>query len=199
VTEETQTPDAEAKADAAQVTTDQGPTEKALERPITTQDELDRVLRDRLTRERQKYQGYDEYREKAERYDEIADAAKTSEEKLQEQLADRERELEQLRSSHRQALVSSAIAQSASKLGVVDTDAAIKLIDQDALEFDDSGNPKNIEQLVQGLVQDKPYLAPKSPAGSFDGGVRTPAPQTTDDPKTALGLGLLQHLEASRE
>jgi hypothetical protein len=81
---------------------------------------------------------------------------------LQEQLADRERELEQLRSSHRQALViNSAIGQSASKLGVVDLDAATKLIDRSALEFDDSGNPQNVEQLVEGLVQDKPYLAAK--------------------------------------
>jgi hypothetical protein len=53
--------------------------------------------------------------------------------------------------------------------------------------------------LVDDLVQDKQYLLGKPAPASFDGGVRTPAPQTTDDPKTALGLGLLQHLEAARE
>lgn len=164
-----------------------------------SQDDYDRTIGRIRSEERAKYADYETLKEKAERYDEAANAAKTAEEKLQEQLADRERELEQLRTSQREAVINSAIGQAASKLGVVDLDAATKLIDRSALEFDDSGAPQNVEQLVEGLVQDKPYLAAKPAAGSFDGGVRTPAPQTTDDPKTALGLGLLHHLEATRE
>jgi hypothetical protein len=140
-----------------------------------TQEDFDRVIGRTRSEERAKFADYETLKEKAERYDEAANAAKTAEERLQEQLADRERELEQLRTSQREAVVNSAIGQAASKLGVVDLDAATKLIDRSALEFDDSGSPRNVEQLVEGLVKDKPYLAAK-PAASFDGGVRTPAP-----------------------
>lgn len=46
----------------------------------------------------------------------------------------------------------------ASRLKVLDTDAVIRLIDKDSIEFDDDGNPQNIEQVVIDLLKSKPYL-----------------------------------------
>lgn len=38
---------------------------------ITTQEQLDAVIKDRLERERSKFEGYDDYKQKAEGYDEL--------------------------------------------------------------------------------------------------------------------------------
>jgi hypothetical protein len=118
-----------------------------------TQEDFDRVIGRTRSEERAKFADYETLKEKAERYDEAANAAKTAEERLQEQLADRERELEQLRTSQREAVVNSAIGQAASKLGVVDLDAATKLIDRSALEFDDSGSAAQRRAAGRGARQ----------------------------------------------
>jgi hypothetical protein len=164
-----------------------------------TQEDFDRVIGRTRSEERAKFADYETLKEKAERYDEAANAAKTAEERLQEQLADRERELEQLRTSTREATIRSSITAAASRKGIVDPDAAVKLIDATGIEFDDNGEPQNVDQLVDALVQDKQYLLGKPAPASFDGGVRTPpTPQTTDDPKAAIGAGLFEFLQSQR-
>lgn len=169
------------------------PAEQAPEARTYSQEDFDRIVGRIRTEEREKFADYTTLKEKAERYDEAANAAKTAEEKLQEQLADRERELEQLRESSKRSQVASAVASAAVKHGLVDPDAAVKLIDWDEIQFEED-KPANVDQLVADLVEAKPYLAQKSKPSSFDGGPRTPAPKTTDDPKAALGAGLLAHL-----
>lgn len=51
---------------------------------ITSQDELNRVLHDRLERERAKFADYDAFKEKAAEYDKAQDAAKSELQKLAE-------------------------------------------------------------------------------------------------------------------
>jgi myosin heavy subunit len=44
-------------------------------------------------------------------------------------------------------------------LGIVDPDAAYKLLDRDALEFDDeTGRATNIREVLDALVEERPYL-----------------------------------------
>lgn len=45
--------------------------------PITSQEDLDRIVKGRIARERAKYDGYDEYKAKAAKYDELEAASKT--------------------------------------------------------------------------------------------------------------------------
>lgn len=47
----------------------------------------------------------------------------------------------------------------AQKLNIVDPDAAYRLLDTSSLEFDDSGQPKDIEKALKTLLANKPYLA----------------------------------------
>lgn len=62
--------------------------EKASEfAPITTQADLDRIIGDRLARERSKYGDYDELKSKAAQFDELEEAKKTELEKVQAKLA----------------------------------------------------------------------------------------------------------------
>lgn len=55
--------------------------------PITTQADLDRIIGDRLARERSKYGDYDELKAKAAQFDDLEEAKKTELEKVQAKLA----------------------------------------------------------------------------------------------------------------
>ena len=59
-------------------------------RAITSQDELDRVLSERLRRERAKFADYADLRKKAEEYDKIAAASQTESERLNIRLSESE-------------------------------------------------------------------------------------------------------------
>lgn len=70
-----------------------------LDEPITTQEQLDKVLKDRLARERAKYGDYDDLKAKAARLDTLEAEKQTADEKtataikdLQEQLSKTQRE-----------------------------------------------------------------------------------------------------------
>lgn len=93
---------------------------------------------------------------------EYEEAQMSEQERLRKRLAELEREqAEQLR--HRQELVVRYEAMlAAQKLGIVDPDAAYRLMDLAAIEFDDDGRPTNVEAVMRQLLQQRPYLAPQS-------------------------------------
>lgn len=130
-----------------------------------TQADLDRIVADRLTRERQKYADYDDLKTKASQFDELQDAQKSELERERERAAQAESARAEAEKRARDALTRSAILAAAAGK-VVDPDAAVRLIDVDALVFDDAGLPTNAGDLVAQLVESKPYLAaePKVPA-----------------------------------
>lgn len=68
-----------------------------------------------------------------------------------------------------------AVERHAHRLNVIDDDAAFRLLDLTAVEYDDAGEPTNVEALVKALVKDRPYLvAPESKNGV------PPSPKPTD-------------------
>lgn len=61
--------------------------------------------------------------------------------------------------SERQELTTQAeVERLARRLGIVDEDAAAKLLDRSKLTFDASGKPENAEELLNALVAAKPWL-----------------------------------------
>lgn len=60
--------------------------------PITSQEALDKIIENRLKRERDKYPNYQEYKEKAAAFDEAESARKTQQEKDAERMAELEAE-----------------------------------------------------------------------------------------------------------
>lgn len=62
------------------------PTETSEWNPPASQADLDRIIQNRLERERAKYADYDQLREKAQNWDQIEEASKTEQERLQEEL-----------------------------------------------------------------------------------------------------------------
>lgn len=78
----------------------------------------------------------------------------------------------------RQQGVRSEVAMASAKLGVVDPEAAYRLLDTDDLDFDDKGQPTNVEAALKNLIRERPWLAtPRAPRAGADGGAGGAAPR----------------------
>ena len=86
------------------------------------------------------------------------ESEKTELQKAQEKAAQLEKERESWMSKQKETAAQYDVALKAAKLGIVDPDAAWKLLDKSALDYVDD-KPSNTEQLLQAMLKDKPYLA----------------------------------------
>jgi hypothetical protein len=77
----------------------------------------------------------------------------------QKRLAELERAQADWERERQEIMLQRHIENAAVKLGIIDTEAAWKLIDLKEVDFDDDGKPKNVEALLKALIQKKPYLA----------------------------------------
>jgi hypothetical protein len=87
------------------------------------------------------------------------ESEKTELQKAQEKAAQLEKERESWVSKQKETAAQYDVALKAAKLGIVDPDAAWKLLDKSALEYGADDKPNNTEPLLQALLKDKPYLA----------------------------------------
>ncbi len=87
------------------------------------------------------------------------DEAKLSEaERLQKKLAELELGQAERERERQERTVKYEIRLAAQKMGVIDDDAAYRLLDPAALEFDDDGMPTNTERVLKDLIARRPYL-----------------------------------------
>lgn len=137
-----------------------------------SQADLDKIVQDRLARERQKYDGFDDLKKKAEEFDKLQEAQKTELQKAQDRAAQLERDAAAATELVQRTLVNSAIVAEAAKRGI-DTDIAVAMIDRAALEFGQDGNPTNVASAMDSLLKAKPHLANGGArGGSADQGAR---------------------------
>lgn len=87
------------------------------------------------------------------------DAKLSETERLQRRLAELEREQALWQRERQERTLKYETMLAASRLGIVDPEAAYRLLDLSKLEFDEDGQPKNLEQALRDLVKAKPYLA----------------------------------------
>lgn len=85
-------------------------------------------------------------------------AAMTEEEKIKAEVEALRGETATLKAERQSMLISSAVQSAAVKLGIVDPEAALKLLDADALKLGDDGRPTNTEDALKKLLDAKPYL-----------------------------------------
>lgn len=96
-------------------------------------------------------------------------------EKAQKRLADLERANSDYQRELQEVRLTRAIERKAQALGIIDPEAATKLLDWSELDYDESGNPKNLDKLLASLVSAKPYLVatqaaqPQRPPASSGG------------------------------
>lgn len=151
-----------------------------------TQDELDRIVTERIGRERKKYGDYDELKTKLTEFEKAEEDRKKSELSVTERLeaekaealklaeeaqADRDRTL----TAANQRLIKAEFRAKARELNVrADAlDDALQLADLSAVNVDEDGNAVGVEDVVKALLTNKPYLiekaAPKSIGGASGG------------------------------
>lgn len=61
----------------------------------------------------------------------------------------------------RDAQIQNSVILEASKLGIVDPDAASKLINRTNIQVDDNGNVTGVDEALKQLIVDKPYFVSK--------------------------------------
>lgn len=116
----------------------------------------------------------------------------TEQERLTRRTTELEKALAEAEAKARAKAIEAAVAKQANLLGIIDADAAVKLLDAEDLELDsETGEPTNIEAALKALIKAKPYLAskpePQTPGGT-NGAAGTqagPAPKLTADELTA--------------
>jgi hypothetical protein len=92
------------------------------------------------------------------RLKDLEDGQKSEAEKLRNKLAELERTNTEHTRAHQEYITEYEIKLMAGKLGIVDPEAAYKLIDLAKVEYDEAGKPKNLEKVLKELVQARPYL-----------------------------------------
>lgn len=120
--------------------------------PITSQDEFDRRIGDRLARERSRFADYDELKEKASKFDEVDAASKTEMQKLQEAVAERDAKLADLPKQARAEAI--RFASKATTKGFLDPEDALTFLPATV----DLGDDAAVEAALDDLAERKPHL-----------------------------------------
>lgn len=185
--EETQA--AEAAAQAAAAAAAAAAEEAAKATPKTfTQEELDRVLADRLKREREKYGDYEELKAKADRLKELEDADKDELTRAQERIGELEQGKTDAEKRAERILIRSAVLAEAAKQGAADPETVLALL-KDAgtvggktpkVIIGDDDQVTGTQDAVTALLEAKKFLVGSRRPGPGDGGARTTAPSEGD-------------------
>ncbi len=99
--------------------------------------------------------------------------------KLEQQLSDFQSQNSDLLRQLQEARINNEVYKNASKLNIIDIDAASRLIDSSRIDYDESGNPTNIDVLLKELVKARPWLAGKATQQTSGGATNPPRSQTS--------------------
>lgn len=111
-------------------------------------------------------------------YKTLRDANRTDRERLESELNTHKTRAEQAEQRLRDATARSAASDAASKAGAISPKAVYALIRGD-IEYDATGEPTNIADLIEQAKADEPQLF-RAAAGSGDGGKGGASPNATD-------------------
>jgi len=154
-------------------------------RAISSQDELDRVISERLKRERAKFADYKDLQAKAAEYDKIAESTRSETEKLSAKAAEAESKVSALAAKVRAKSLKAEVVAMSGRLGIIDSDVALALLG--SVEFDEDDEPIGVEERLKDLVRSKPFLKAPRFEASADGGSRSPSPDlSTVDMETYM-------------
>lgn len=98
--------------------------------------------------------------------------------KFEELASKTAKERDEWRGKHDAVLVDGKLIAEASKRGIVDPDAVTKLIDRGQLKINDDGSVEGVNEALDALVKDRPYLVGKGNNNKSIGGGSNPG---TDD------------------
>jgi hypothetical protein len=79
-------------------------------------------------------------------------------EKAELRAQDAERKAQAAEAKAKAISLRASVERHAHRLNVIDDDAAYRLLDLAAVEYDEAGEPQNVEALMKALVKDRPSL-----------------------------------------
>lgn len=91
-----------------------------------------------------------------------AEATLSEQEKAIKRAEAAEARAQELEARHREITVRSAVQAAATQAGIIDPEAAYKLIDAGKITIDDGGNVSGVTEAIKALVDSKPYLIGQS-------------------------------------
>jgi hypothetical protein len=156
-----------------------------------SQEDVDRIVSQRVARETSKYGDYSELQARAARADELEASQGTETDKLR---AKAERESEKRAASDAKAaqaterantaLMRASVVAAAAQANAADPQDVFTLLDKSALTVDEDGNVDGVADAVTALLKAKPHLVRRA-GGGFDGGQQGAA---TQDPRSMNDL-----------
>jgi hypothetical protein len=138
-----------------------------------TQEQIDKIVKDRLERQRQQFAGFDDLKKKAEDWDKLQEEQKSELEKASDRATKAEEERDRALQTGNERLLRGEVKAAAAKAGFIDPDDAFALLDRTDVKIDDDGNVAGIDEALKALAEAKPHLVTDTRAGgSADGGAR---------------------------
>lgn len=138
-----------------------------------TQEQIDKIVKDRLERQRQQFAGFDDLKKKAEEWDKLQEEQKDELTKANDRATKAEEERERALQTANERLLRGEVKAAAAKAGFIDPDDAFALLNRSEAKIDDDGNVDGIDEALKALAEAKPHLiADTRPGGSADGGAR---------------------------
>lgn len=161
-----------------------------------TQEEVDRVVAQRLARDRKEVESklatFDELKSKAEQFDALQAEQKSELEKLMERAEKAEREREEIAKRADRAAIRSALVAEASRQGAIDPEDVVALLAAQDFVIGEDGSVDGVQEAVSGLLESKPHLAGSRTPQPADQGARATAPNVSLDPAAELGSKILK-------
>lgn len=138
-----------------------------------TDDQISQVFSDERIWKHPRFKELNEMAKKAEallKQQEDEKTKKLEEDKKYEELLKLEREkVAKLTEQVSSVKVESAIQTEAAKNGIVDPDAALKLVDRSGIKIDDTGAIQGVTEAIKALATSKPYLVDPKKSNLGDG------------------------------
>ena len=193
---EAQTPGNQEDAQPEKDTTAQGGGEQP-DKTFSQQD-LDRVVGERLKREREKYADYKDLKAQATKWADHEEAQKTEIQKAQERADKAEAEKDQALAAANEKLMRAAFIAEAAQANVAHPEDAYMLADLSEVEIADDGAVTGVSEAVKALLDNGRLVTRKGPAPSLDGGAgggQSPTDQAAqqldeDQLRTAQKMGI---------
>ena len=138
---------------------------------VFTQAELDRIIQERLARERQKYGDDDDLKKAKDELDALKAEQMSELEKAQKRAADLEAERDQALVEANDRLIKAAFVAAAAQAGAAHPEDAFALADLSGVEIGEDGQVTGVEDAVKALVEaGRLPMSDKRRAPGLDGG-----------------------------
>lgn len=166
-----------------------------------TQEQLDAILADRLSRERQKYADYDTLKTAADELKKLQDAQKSEAEKLQDSLKAAQAERDEAVQRANDTLIKAAFISAGAAANLVNPADAYALADLSGVSIKEDGTVDGVEAAVKAIVDGgRLPVKGKTPAPSLNGGAgSTQRPGSGEPPLTAEELATAKKMGVKPE